>query len=100
MDKTGCEKIMAKKRRRKKRSATIPIAIVGGLLGSFADEAAMVISGDFQGAINSLAGTFSNVQTAWSNLGPLFIGFIIHYVASKLGVNRALGRAGMPFIRI
>jgi hypothetical protein len=32
--------------------------------------------------------------------GPLAIGFAAHTIASKLGVNRMLARAGVPFIRI
>jgi len=32
--------------------------------------------------------------------GPLLGGFLIHKVASKLGVNRELGRAGVPILRI
>jgi len=31
---------------------------------------------------------------------PILAGFATHWLAGKLGVNRALGRAGVPFIRI
>jgi hypothetical protein len=32
--------------------------------------------------------------------GPIAAGFAAHYIASKVGVNRALGRAKVPMIRI
>lgn len=89
-----------RRKTRRRRTTTIPIAIVGGLVAAFSDEAALVMQGDFAGAASSLGNTFSSVQNAWSNLGPLFIGCIIHFIASKLGVNRYLGQARVPFIRI
>ena len=32
--------------------------------------------------------------------GPIGAGFLIHWVASKLGVNKVLGRAKVPILRI
>jgi len=31
---------------------------------------------------------------------PLLAGFLVHWVAGKMGVNRMLGRAGVPILRI
>jgi hypothetical protein len=33
-------------------------------------------------------------------LGPLLVGFAVHYGASKLGINRMLGRARIPLVRV
>lgn len=34
------------------------------------------------------------------NMTPLFLGFVIHWLASKIGINRLLGRAKIPLVRI
>lgn len=41
-------------------------------------------------------------STLWFRWGlyPLLAGMAAHYVAGKIGINRALGRAGVPLIRI
>lgn len=31
---------------------------------------------------------------------PIGLGLLVHKIASKLGVNRALGRAKIPFLRV
>lgn len=36
----------------------------------------------------------------WKGILPVVGGVMVHKVASKLGVNRALARAGIPFLRV
>jgi len=36
----------------------------------------------------------------WQGLFPILGGVLVHKIASKLGVNRALAGAGVPFVRI
>jgi hypothetical protein len=31
---------------------------------------------------------------------PLLAGFAVHWLANKIGMNRAIARAGIPFVRI
>jgi hypothetical protein len=32
--------------------------------------------------------------------GPVLLGTVVHKIANKLGVNRAIARAGIPIVRI
>jgi len=40
---------------------------------------------------------FAAMRLGW---GPILAGILVHKVASRLGVNRLLGRAGVPIIRV
>jgi hypothetical protein len=33
-------------------------------------------------------------------VGPIVVGVFVHKLASKLGINRGLARAGVPFLRV
>lgn len=91
-----------------KRSTTIPLAVVGGVFGAPAVRAGIskIFKGDLKGAMGEagrIAGATSsgfNAKVAMENIMPILVGIGIHKVASKLGVNRALGRAKIPLIRI
>lgn len=91
------------------KSFTIPVAPVVGILSMRGVSEAMkcLSYGDTNNAINwlkTIVGTNSAGKFQWSlfaeNMTPLVTGMAVHYAASKLGVNRALGRAGVPVIRI
>jgi predicted cobalt transporter CbtA len=41
-----------------------------------------------------------NLANLRQGLLPVVAGFIVHMFAGKLGINRAIARAGIPFIRI
>jgi hypothetical protein len=98
--------------RRRKAKMTIPLGIVAGFIPAIND--ARVNSSNFGGIGNSAMHTaagligWDTVTNKWVGLtqmkaagaGGVLIGFAAHYIASKMGVNRALGRAGVPFIRI
>ena len=98
------------KRRGTARSFTLPLAVVAGLAGGLSPTISVAMRG--QGpyaAFNELSRDFTGFDPAtgswdWTDLQrglvPVLAGFIVHAVASKIGVNRALGRARVPFIRI
>lgn len=100
---------MAKKKKRRSRSFTIPVAMVAGLapLGN------SVVTGIRNDGLTGMAKetTFAltgydyyahNWQPSfmWNGTYPILLGWGIHKVAQVLGINRALGAAGIPFIRI
>lgn len=92
---------------RRARRMTIPMAIVGGMIPvatglwnrrESATEMGAYLQRGFTGVEpGTNRFVFSNLR-----LGaiPLAAGFFVHVIASKLGFNRALGRAGLPLIRI
>jgi len=101
---------MAKKKRgRSKPGMTVSLAVIAGLL-PLANQA---IIGFREGGIkrvgdrvcSSLTGYDPSVQrweAAYLKNGtlPIVLGVLVHKLAGKLGVNRAMGNAGIPFIRI
>lgn len=94
-----------RKKGRRTRKTTLPLAIIGGMLPVAAGVWSRRTSGTaiaeylqagFTGVSN---GTF-NVANLRLGLFPVMAGFIVHSIAGKLGANRALGRARLPLIRI
>lgn len=114
----GGKKTMAKKKRRGSRKMTIPLGLVGGLGGAMAVPAATgaggnsiigaVMTGDPQWVLEAVAENFTgfNPYTGQWNLMNarglwcVLAGLAAHKVASWTGVNRALGRAKIPLIRV
>lgn len=98
---------MAKKRHFT-RSTTIPIAPIIGLVAMPNLQAAIYNAqhGDMDNLLLNLGRIIGadpggyNVNYLINNMIPLAVGMAIHWAASKLGVNRMLGRAKVPFIRI
>jgi len=41
-----------------------------------------------------------NASLMRQGLVPALMGFLVHMIAGRLGVNRAIGRAGIPLVRI
>jgi glycerol uptake facilitator-like aquaporin len=41
-----------------------------------------------------------NFAYLWNGVAPLAAGFIVHWIAGKLGVNKVLARSKVPVIRI
>lgn len=87
---------------------TIPLAPVLGVIAmpSLQNAAVAALNGNAEEALNQAAGILGMYRGSFSvdrlldNMRPLFLGIVIHIMASKLGVNRVLGRAKVPFIRI
>lgn len=106
--------------RRKKRGArkfTLPLAVVGGLIGGIGRTSPRgttligdVIQGDFEGlmydAREILGGVdmYGRLQVKWlvETYGPIVAGLLIHKFIGgpPLNLNRALAAANVPFIRI
>jgi len=101
---------MARRKRgrgRRQRKMTLPLGIIGGMLPVAAGVWARKSSGTEMGnylqagftGITPGTGQF-NVANFRLGLFPIMAGFMVHAVAGRLGVNRALGRARLPLIRI
>jgi hypothetical protein len=96
----------------RKKSFTIPVAIVAGFMPAVMDVKNNVNNfGGWGGsAIHTLAGLtgYDTVSKKYAGLSqmqaaglyPIIAGFAIHWGASKLGINRMLARSRIPFIRI
>lgn len=102
---------MAKKKgKRKKSQITMPLAVVAGFVppgliihresqgGRGVEGAAMAASRIFLG-YDSMSATWNFNQLKYG-FGPILVGFAVHKIASMVGINRALGAAKIPFIRI
>lgn len=92
--------------RRRRPGAKIPLAIVAGFVplgaGIWARKASPTTLGQY--VLGSLTGYvpgqgFSTQYMAEGAM-PILAGFATHWIAGRLGINRALGRAGVPLIRI
>ena len=103
---------MAKKRSRKGRrnhSTIIPIAVVAGLIPLALtakrgwDNEGIVGAG--KETLFAMSGYHYDTRQYHldymkNGLFPILGGVMVHWLASKLGVNRALGRARIPLLRI
>jgi len=96
-----------KKVKRKKRQMTVSLAVVAGFMpGTLnvtsrwprAKDMAIEASRIFTG-VDPFSGKF-NLAWMRSGLLPVALGFGISMVATRLGFNRILSRAGVPFLRI
>lgn len=100
---------MAKKRKRTHSKTTFPMAVVAGFSVPVVRTYNAGRSGGLQAAATELstgmtgydpwAGNFDLLRLR-NGLLPVIVGTIGHRVASMLGINRALGAAKIPFIRI
>jgi len=101
-----------------KRKFTLPMALVSGAALGFVIkpdptwysplEAAQ--NGDWGTAIKNYAtnmigyradtGAIFDTQIGMKGLWALIGGFVIHKIATIIGLNRALGRARIPFLRV
>lgn len=96
--------------RRRSKSMTIPLAPLAGLAVGMLPVAQSLMAGKADSAMSSLVYAYTGWRTwdnTWSWRGlergllPLAVGAIVHKViGGKLGVNRALASAGVPFIRL
>lgn len=100
---------MAKKKngKRRRRTPTVSVAVVAGLapgasrlydhranLSTLSNEAGRIYLG-----YDSWTGNV-NLQTLRYGLLPAFFGMVVHKVASRMGVNRAIASAGIPVLRL
>lgn len=100
---------MAKKNKhRNGKKMTIPIAVVAGMIpglwrvggkwsqgfGTMANEAGRVYLG-----YDSWTGQW-NMGSLKFGLAPLIGGFVVHKIASIVGINKMIARTGIPLIRL
>ncbi len=95
---------------RRRGGMTLPLATIAG----FGPLVANVIGGFRVGGAEKAFDNLSASMTGYSfqagiwspryalqwGIGPILLGAFVSKLASKLGVNRALGRAGVPFLRV
>jgi hypothetical protein len=88
---------------------TIPLAALAGFV-PLAGRAITGYQGNglygaMDGVLSGLTG-YSSFDKQWhadilmANTGPIVAGILVHKLASKLGINRALSQAGVPFLRV
>lgn len=94
---------------RRSHKLTIPVAVFAGFLPLASDVGVQIGQGDWLQAGQVLEHNLIGVNPwngKWDTAGfkhglyPIALGFVVHIIASKLGVNRMLARARVPFIRI
>lgn len=101
---------MAKKHRSNgARQFTIPLALVAGMLPGVASVASKFPDQGLMGSANEATRIYlgwdfreQRWSMGWMKVGllPLLLGAIGHkFIGGRLGVNRALSSAGIPFIR-
>jgi hypothetical protein len=95
------------KKHRGGKRMTLPLAVVAGFAVPVVTswQAQSTIDGKMKEFLWRVTGYNANTKH-WETEGlkqgalPIFAGFAAHYLASRLGINRALARAGIPFVRI
>lgn len=94
------------KRTHSRPKMTIPLAVVAGFVPvvvgvwnrrNSGTEIGNYLQSSFTGVGSD--GKF-NLQNLKTGLLPIGAGFIVHTLAGKLGINRAIARARIPFLRI
>lgn len=99
----------AKRKTRRKKGFTLPIAVLAGFVPGVANAfdamqtygvkgMGVQVSRDYLGFDPQTNKWYPGLM--WGGTFPLILGIVVHKVASVFGVNRALGRANIPFIRI
>jgi hypothetical protein len=108
---------MAKtKKRASKPKMTFPLAVIAGFV-----PGASLVAGKFKaGGLEYGAAEASRVFLGYASTNkfgyndpigfhpyllkygmyPILAGFLIHKLANKLGINGAIARAGIPFVRV
>lgn len=100
---------MARKGSHRRRPMTLPIAVVAGMLPGLANMWGGFQAGGVEGAAQTATVIYTGLDPAtgqwnfaWMGRGtiPILVGVLVHRIASMVGINRAIGRAGIPFVRI
>ncbi len=98
-----------KARRRSKAGVTIPLAVIGGFVPTLAFAADGYRVGGFENAARRIAQRLTGIDSTanvfiakelMAGWGPILAGFLVHKAAGRLGINRAIARAGIPLVRI
>jgi hypothetical protein len=94
---------------RSKAGFTLPLAVIAG----FAPLATNGLRDYSQGGLELLGTGLTWRLTGYNmlskkfdasgfatGLGPILLGLLVHKLAGKVGINRALSSAGVPFLRV
>jgi len=111
MAKARTRRIVRYVRRGPRRAAkmSIPVAVLAGFVPMATDVWHGYTTGGLKNAgISAVAMTtgYDAANKKWSlellmrGMGPVVAGIIAHKLANRLGVNRALAKAGVPLLRI
>lgn len=96
-------------RKRSKAKFTIPVALVAGFFPLVANLNAGYKVAGVKGVADRLPGLVGiGTDGKWQGLSvmnergttAIVMGFVVHWLAGKFGLNRMIARAGVPFIRI
>ncbi len=100
--------VLVRPRSRARTKFTLPLAVIGGFTAQALPVLEAAMRGDMNGVLdkflyqfgcyNKTAGAFE-FGRIWQ-YKPLLAGIVIHKLANALGLNRALGRAHLPILRI
>lgn len=103
---------MAKARRvyRSRASKGIPVAVLAGFAPVVGEalsayQAGMGLTGITWALSSNLTGYslkdhkfyMNDLIRGWT---PIILGFVLHRVADKMGINRALANSGIPLLRV
>jgi len=101
---------MAKKKRRRSRSMTIPLAPIIGLASGLALPAQEIIAGRIESGMDIALANFTgfskdgsfNMERLKRGLLPVIAGLLVHKFVggAPLNLNRVLAASKVPFIRI
>ena len=93
----------------RRRTMELPIAPLAGLYVGMQPVISSLMAGNYKGAGENLIYRYTpynpwnkrfDTGGMWQGFVPLLSGIVVHKIANKVGINRALRNAGVPFIRI
>lgn len=99
----------ARARGRSKAAFTLPIAVLLGMAPLASQGMGGYQAGGFKGAAKQMTLALTGFNTddskfypEWLKAGlyPMLVGFGVHWIAGRIGINRALSSARIPLIRI
>lgn len=102
-----------KKKARRRAKMTLPLAMIAPL-GMLGVKTVQTGVNDPLEGVNYLTGALTGYRPDWKEKGwkpfhferlksgtiPILMGLLVHKLAGATGVNRALGRARVPWLRI
>jgi len=93
------------KRRNGGRGFKIPLAVVAGFIPGVGWAAEAVQAGNWTGAMERLSLAYTGIRPSpftitagylGKGLYPVLFGFLAHSLAARFGVNRMIGKIGLP----